>query len=615
MWQRWGNKQPAISQPTLFTQLDRDDGYGDYDDRYLETIPEVDSTSSRRQSAHIGLPELPFRAVPPMTEIPQPVNVYSQPSPPPMSRDAGLRINVDVESQTPADDVSPLTPQTSQQHPLDRQQEERPVSPIEPVVPAYARGPLPERPFQSQIPRKVSKPEESDGKAQTKWDDYSGEPINDNRGIPASVRPGTQTVEMQYPHLKERTKQILAGIREIEGAKKKPWGKAPPPVADDPLDNPPQRAPWRGASGRAALVEPVKNTPSARQGPILHPARKPVQHTNRNTSQTQTYHDVVTDMSSPAPSPAVQSLRTVEFQDSIKPIVPLKTRSLTPPMTSNTLLQSPTEYNALDSAEEPQFTTPSTNERSQGRVESPQYEEEPTTPTTPMASAEPPIHNPTNADQSFVQPDMDREQSHFSWTTYTTSVADSPRSLAQVIRGSSPPHPLSDLPAPITIKKRPVSTSPFMNSPPYMHQQCADSTGSVVRKPVPNLQPRTSSISSAISRAMSTSKTLPPTPTTTEAAGKIESLDAQLESLNRRKHNTTRIINDLEAALKKNAVVYDMWKRKEVEKNIANHKMALDDIGSEIHEISLQLHRAQRKRDRDDGYEACTGLWIKRVTS
>ena len=95
----------------------------------------------------------------------------------------------------------------------------------------------------------------------------------------------------------------------------------------------------------------------------------------------------------------------------------------------------------------------------------------------------------------------------------------------------------------------------------------------------------------------------------------MESLAAQLESLNRRKHNVRRIVADLEAALKKNAVIYDMWKRKEVEKNITNHKMELDDIGREIHDISLQQHRAQRKRDREDGYEACTGLWIKRVTS
>jgi len=100
-----------------------------------------------------------------------------------------------------------------------------------------------------------------------------------------------------------------------------------------------------------------------------------------------------------------------------------------------------------------------------------------------------------------------------------------------------------------------------------------------------------------------------------EAADKIENLDAQLESLNRRKHNILRIIRDLEGSLVKNAITYNMWKRREVEKSITNHKLELDDIGSDVYEISLRLHRTQRKRDREVGYEACTGLWIKRVTS
>jgi len=48
-----------------FTELDYDDGYGHgygygYEDRYLETIPEVDSISSRRQSVQLELPDLPL---------------------------------------------------------------------------------------------------------------------------------------------------------------------------------------------------------------------------------------------------------------------------------------------------------------------------------------------------------------------------------------------------------------------------------------------------------------------------------------------------------------------------------------------------------------------------
>lgn len=42
-----------------FTELDQDDVY---EERYLETIPEVESISSRRQSALVVLPELPLYA-------------------------------------------------------------------------------------------------------------------------------------------------------------------------------------------------------------------------------------------------------------------------------------------------------------------------------------------------------------------------------------------------------------------------------------------------------------------------------------------------------------------------------------------------------------------------
>ena len=523
-----------------------------------------------------------------------------------------------VQEPSQPEDVSPLSPQTSQQQVRD----ERPISPIEPLVPRQARAPLPERSLPSQIPRKASGLQ-GEGKSETRWDEYSGEPTNDQRGKPASVRPGSQSVEMQYPHLKERTKQILAGIRERETAKKKPWGKPPPPVADDPLDNPPEREPWRGASGRAAIVEPVRNTPSARKGPVQaqHPERRSSRVPAEANAPTAAFHSAVTEPQTQEPSVPRPTLRASPSAASIKPVVPLKTRNLTPDLNRTSPTQSPVERTPVQSPTSP---TASAEihlngpvlypEALQTRVESPQYDPEPTTPTTPTPI--PATHNDKFSDTpaSYPPADFEREQSRFSWTTYTTSTMESPRSMAQVVRDSSPPPAMPDLPAGIKIKKRPVSSSPFMHSHPYMHQQFVNSTGSVVRKPVPSVNASNASVATAASRAVSTSKSLPPTPTVMEAADKIENLAAQLESLQRRKHNVTRIIGDLESSLRRNAVIYDMWKRREVEKNIINHKMSLDEITSDIHEISIQMHRAQRKRDQQDGVQA-TGLWIKRVTS
>lgn len=546
-----------------------------------------------------------------MTEIPQPVNVqpYQSPMTPTTPtgnpRDHGLRIDVPMQApmqeQAPAEDISPLTPRTSH----ERSRDEQPVSPIEPATSAQARAPLADPPFQSQIPRKVTKSIESGERARTKWDEYSGEPTQDETGKSSSVRPGAQPVEMQYPHLKERTKQILASLREREAEKKKTWGKVPPPVSNDPLDNPPERQPWKGASGRAAIVEPVRNTPAARQGPIQPP--------ERSVHRVKAFHSPTEAAFAQCSSPATHSIRSVASEENIKPIVPLKSakRNISPGLTTNKTTQGSSQSPELHHS--PLDIVPGS---SQPRVESPQYDPEPTTPTTPTCLPEPHLtSNTSDLSASYGQVDLEREQSRFSWTTYTTSAVESPRSLAQAVREASPP-PIQALPLPITIRKRPVSTSPFLHSSPYMHQIYADSTASMVsRKPLPSIGSRAASISTATSRAASTSKSLPPTPTIMEAADKMENLDAQLEGLNRRKHNILRIIRDLEESLRKNAVTYDMWKRREVEKNITNHKLELDDIGSEIHEISLRLHRAQRKRDREDGYEACTGLWIKRITS
>lgn len=554
-----------------------------------------------------------------MNEIPQPVNVASRKPATPASQDTtGLRIDVQVQKHDYEHDISPATPHS--QHHID----DLPISPIDASAPVQARTPLPERVQQSQIPRRIPQP--TGETAPIKWDEHSGEPTNDERGKPSSVRPGTQPVEMQYPHLKERTKQILAGIRQREAAKTKQWGRIPPPVAPDPLDHPLQREPWKGASGRTALVDPVKNTNAPRIVPIRKEPAKPESPGPHHAGPARFYAEA-TGPVEPDVSQRSPDLRTSPSVESLRPVVPLKTRNLTPDKTNFTPIQSPTrEVHSTTPTGSPELVHPALrSETPRGRVESPQYDSEPNTPTTPIADQ--------NADHSFLQtppayheaPDFGREQSHFSWTTYTTSADDSPRSLAQAMRDSSPPPSMPGLPPTITIKKRPVSGNAFMQSypsrrdslqsSPYIRDSYTDSTGSVNRKPLPGAGAGQSPALSQRSRVMSTSKSLPPTPTVIEAADKIEGLEAQIEALERRKRNTARIINDLEAALKKNAVVYDMWKRKEVEKNITNHKLSLDDIASEIHELSLTLHRAQRKRDRDDGYELNTGLWVKRVTS
>ncbi|KAI9876059.1 MAG: hypothetical protein M1823_007349, partial [Watsoniomyces obsoletus] len=155
---------------------------------------------------------------------------------------------------------------------------------------------------------------------------------------------------------------------------------------------------------------------------------------------------------------------------------------------------------------------------------------------------------------------------------------------------------------------RPMASAP--NSLPFSNSEAAGSRASIIsRKPVPADRGR------SVSAMSSTSKSLPPTPVEMQAGDKIGTLEARLEDLEMRRRNNRRIVRELQEGLKKNAIVYTTWKRMEIEKQITNLEQGLTDIVREEHEVGLHLHRAQKKRDREDSYENPTGLWIKRVTT
>lgn len=255
-----GPREPTMGQPMQFdSNLDYDEGY------YLETIPEVDSvyTRSRPQSTAAALPELPLyasaghmpipsltfrsRVVPRMNDN-DPIyrqsisSVYSQPSP---TQPTHEHHGITAKSPDAPPDVSPMsTPRSSVNFAAS---DTSLVSPIESSFNLPRRSPKPEQHPKSHIPRPTSvlrpvqqtDPLRKSGE-ETKWDNYSGEPTTEDSGKAAQVRPGAQQpLEMQYPQLKERTKQILAGLRDRGAAPQKTtWGRVPPPVAADPLDYP-----------------------------------------------------------------------------------------------------------------------------------------------------------------------------------------------------------------------------------------------------------------------------------------------------------------------------------------------------------------------------------------
>ncbi len=519
------------------------------------------------------------------------------------------------------------------------------VSPIESSFNLRARPAQPEQQSKSPVPRPTALPRPAHqaharkkSKGETKWDDYSGEPTTADTGKSPQTRPGVQQpLEMQYPQLKERTKQILAGLRDrTQPQQKTAWGRAPPPVAADPLDNPPApKEPWKGASGREAIVPPVKNNAAARNEPLKHPQRNvskpdPIQDRARTVSpdrdwgfqphaqrkepeaialqvSQRTYATQPKAKTSPKPD---LSVRVIPSQEEIKPVAPLKVRS--------PRVRSPAEAENIASLQSPVHSPRPSQFRVNGdlaaNVNKGQdigHEQAPIDLRHPFrapASEGEPKHTiesepPSQASQIGHEP-----VSQSSWTTYTTTANDSPDSIRPTYMDQSPVPPQPTMPSPLVMRKRPISTA--ASNLPFSNPEAAGSRASIIsRKPIPAERPR---VGSGMSSA---SKSLPPTPIEMQASDKISTLEARLEDLSRRRRNNKKIIREKQEALKKYAIVYDTRKRMEVEKQIINLENEVLDISREEHEVGLQLHRAQRKKDREDCYEHPTGLWIKRVTT
>ncbi len=519
------------------------------------------------------------------------------------------------------------------------------VSPIEALPNSAQQFPTQQQKARSQIP--VLRKEAPDAsattngrKADTRWDDFSGEPTTSDTGRPSAVKPGTQSIEYQYPDLKEKTRLILAGLRERQPGNKMGIGREPPPVQND-LDNPVQREPWRGASGRTALVEPVRNDPKARPGPIQIPAKSSRRFEPATTQALSDHTILITEEEILTPkSSTIRPVPSEEVEEAVKPPAPLRLGKNSPrlrsPVTAEfakplqSPFQSPQHIDTIHSS----VTVPTGNSR---RPLSPTNG--PLTPATPTPTTQPPAipprsdsrqSTPTNSStqlnliQQQQKPDhlqpvqaVDPEHdpsSRFSWTTYATTVNDSPPGTPGV-DPNAPPVPT--LPynitlTPLMMRKRPMQDR--SQTVPQSNSDTAEANAKVVaRKPTPADRRRTTD--TLLTTASDLSKSLPQCPPEIEAVDKISTLEARMEEFARRKRNVNKLIKQLKTGGQPTHIAFNPRNQEERKRQIAGLESELADIVQEEHDVGLRLHRVQRKKDRDENYEKPTGLWIKRVTS
>ena len=466
--------------------------------------------------------------------------------------------------------------------------------------------------------------------SKVRWDVYSGEPTSSNAGKAGQVNPHTYAQESLSPPSdrkpmgyqvsvsgpQDNTKKNGASSERAERANR--FGTRPPPV-DTSISVAKTREPWKGASGRAEIVQPFKD-----QLP-----KKPLKSRREESPKSpdvSTANALSPSAAAVKGAPARADTAPVaddpegfdshdDPDDPIKPIVPLKVGRTTPPR-SIAPPASP-HYPATQSLASPVFPrgsaglppnsyatpiTPTKNEHSGLKQEQ-----------TPEASIAPNTKVPRKSIESTPGSTASKDigpTSRFSWTTYNTSTT------YQHSPPPSPPPPLPDV-APSS-RQQPLSAAASILN---RKRPIAPSDKIPIRKPIVPTTARPLNMASsnppspgaASTFSTNTQKALPRPPTEISAADHVDILEAQMDDLRIRRSNVYRLLNDLNNMAPPNPLVTDFKRMRLVEKRKKDFEDELAEIKREEHDIGLKLHRAWRKRENaDPGSESA--IWIRRVT-
>ena len=428
----------------------------------------------------------------------------------------------------------------------------------------------------------------------TRWDDFSGEPTNSEAGRPAQATPGTAKFDKQQgegsaprePSNSVKINGVGDQAKSLFSAKfKKAGGKE--------LNSlPVEREEWKGPSGRSTIVKPISDNPrSSGKGPTASHFKGSLKHTvglrpRPTPGRTSPARQSPKSIPIRVPETVFQVDPVLESHDSnlespILPVVPLKVRRSTP---NPAPAQAPMElFTSGLKAHPPQTRKSSLETRNE-------YNKEPRSPPeSPPQEKSPEILESEIADSAKHLIMINEPGSRFSATTYNTSIPESPPATPR--RSLDNPPPLPSPPVSILNRKRPVPVAGVMlgSKPP-------------TRKPTP------AEVESG------TSKSLPMSPPTAAAVDRVSLLQAQLESLNRRRQNLATVIYELTHVVQPSSIAYDIASRQEIKRSVEGFHTESAQVAKEIHETGMKLHRAMKRRDEESMFEP-TGLWVRRVTT
>ena len=426
----------------------------------------------------------------------------------------------------------------------------------------------------------------------TRWDDFSGEPTNSEAGKPAQATPGTAQFDKQRNE--GRSHRASGDSLSADGVSGQATSlfstkfKKAGVKEGDPL--PKEREEWKGASGRSTIVKPITENPRiSAKGPSASHFRGSLKHTTglrprpspgRISPARQSPRSTRGSETSPR-TDAVPESHQSAVEAPILPLVPLKVRRNTP---SQAPAQAPMEVFISGLNAHPPSARSSSLETRKA------HDKEPRSPPESPPQEKPPEIPESDITASAMHLIMINEPgSRFSATTYNTSIPESPPATPR--RSLDNPPPLPTPPVSILNRKRPIPVSGVMlgSRPP-------------TRKPTP------AEVENGIS------KSLPMSPPTAAAVDRVSLLQAQLESLNRRRQNLATVIYELTHVVQPSSIAYDIATRQEIKRSVEGFHTESAQVAKEIHETGLKLHRAMKRRDEECMFEP-TGLWVRRVTT
>ncbi|KAM6531405.1 hypothetical protein FSOLCH5_000876 [Fusarium solani] len=385
------------------------------------------------------------------------------------------------------------------------------------------------------------------------------------------------------------------------------------------------RPPWNGASGRAPLVEPVRDDPSVAPLSLQRRVSKRVGLGGGTSPESPS--GAASTVRRLLPSRSNQKLKDASKTPSPEPTSQAGTSHAypSPPYSSSPPSQPPVASHAARPVHAAPLLTPSTmpdQQKAIKRKPSPSahishasYSSSVYSALTEQTASGPaPLPNnlePTSLfapEDPWVQP-----PSRFSVTTCNTAAPESPRLSDDEDR---PPMPTTSKLPSMMDRRRPVpggdSFKRASNDPIIISMK----TSSMSLRSDAASQDRTST--ERPPSILVTDKALPLAPPEMQSANdRVAYLTARLDSLAHRRTNINKSIKQMTELMPTDNLLAsaDVIRRREIEKKkVEGLKEELAEIQREEYDLGLKLYRANKRLEREAAFEP-SSLWVRRVTS